>query len=252
MKNVIIFLLAIAIIYLISENYLTNEVDKTVAASELRDVVEVINQKESAQKSDLFETKNQSGGATSNLAPELKDMANNQPVNLPPNINGELCLINYDDADQDGCEINLALDIEDAIIKQHSGAVSSANALLILESINFSEVLNNLASRKVEHQSFEKESLYNSELNDYLNSHDDIIRSDGIFCGDTICAAEFSFENIDHMNDLSLKLLQSPEKGHVFLNFNIAAEGQGNKKARVLFLQNNTGGVVLKEKVQVE
>ncbi|NMP32728.1 hypothetical protein HII17_14290 [Thalassotalea sp. M1531] len=248
MKNVIIFLLAMVVIYLIYENYLTNEIDNTVSDSKLNAGLKVIVQKEKSQKPEPLAIKNRSFRENSNFAPELKGTSSNQSVNLLPKINSKLCLDDNGNAEQDGCEINLALNIESAIIDQHSGSVSSSDALSILESSNFSNVLNNLASRKVEHRSFENEILFNSELNGYLNNHDESIQSDGIFCGDTICAAEFSFEDIEHMNDLSMKLLQSPEKGHVFLNFNISADRQGNKIARVLFLQNNSGGVVLKEK----
>lgn len=259
MKNVIILVLTIAVIVLSYANYSDNNIKSTHAFDPSVVSNSAIQKRTSASENALSADNQESIVKTLPLVTEDASPHNLEPIvetepretegaapQKQPSVNS-LCLEVNELEQSAGCEINLALNIENEIIDAESGASDVSNVMQILKSKNFSDVLDNLSSNKSNEQSFVRETEYNNELNEYLNIHSEHVQSDGIFCGEALCAAEFKYNDINYLNNFNSNFLTTTAKGNSFLNFDLPKDQEGNNIARIVFLPENTGDVVFKK-----
>lgn len=146
----------------------------------------------------------------------------------------QMCIENNQAADK--CEVNLSLNIERLLINQETGSTNAEKTILLLESTNFSEVMNQLASTKYRQKAFDREAQYNSKLNDFLNTHYEHIQSDGIFCGESVCGIEFRYDDVSYINDFN----KNYAMGGSFTSFDVPDDEMGNKRARIIFTPEST------------
>ncbi|MFQ3195064.1 MAG: hypothetical protein ACI9N3_001898 [Colwellia sp.] len=185
-----------------------------------------------------------------NATPDNKARTTNSlSINVPITVNKasikkqKLCI--SDTVQDESCQVDLALNIEDALIDKITQKANLNEIIVILRSENFSDVSNNLANAKNSESAYERESIFNNQLNDYINSHSNHIQSNGVSCSDHLCIAEFTYNTVEDWDKFNVEYFSDKAKGNTFIGIVNNAKN-GLKEARVIFLPGNSNDVVQK------
>ncbi|WP_165381078.1 hypothetical protein [Pseudoalteromonas sp. CO325X] len=136
----------------------------------------------------------------------------------------------------ESCKIKGSLSIEKEIIDADLKLAKSKEISVLLSSTNFNEILQELAESKISSNFYKLEDQLNQQiLYDYVN-----IRTDGIFCGDQICAASIRYSNQDDWREFNKEFFSKNENlGNLFIK-------HFSNESRVLFLPNSESKAVIR------
>lgn len=161
-----------------------------------------------------------------------QDSYNNNHHNIPNDIKKKLCV-------NDNSTANCTVDTDIDYISQlttDDGKLLADKIGIILNSNNFQEVLNDLSTKKLSNESYEREFKYNDELTRIVSNSD--INSEGIYCGNSSCGMVISSNEMVNIDRFNKEFFADLEKGNLFIVQIPVAAGQAITQ-RIMFFPNN-------------
>lgn len=156
---------------------------------------------------------------------------------IPADIKQKLCQKSSNDS---ACAINLDSRYATAMLTEN-GEILAAEVTVILDSNNFNEVLTDLASKKIEEESFHQEANYNDKLAELTAKVD--VSSNGVSCDDNACGLIISGKDEMALNEFQKKFLAGSSTGNYFVSIHIN-ENEHVFENRILFFPGNTNPVI--------
>ena len=172
------------------------------------------------------------------LKDQLEDNLNQDNVAISIKENKSICIDN--DNIDDGCLIDTSLDLEARLFNKNTSNANLDLLAELLKSSNFLDASAHLSSLKTSDEAHNRESKFNNQINEFINTNATTIQTEGVFCGDEVCTASFTYESIDEWNDFYQNNFHDNEKGSMFIN-NKNDEQALSRTVKIVFLPNSKG-----------
>ncbi|MGL1959098.1 MAG: hypothetical protein OCD00_17500 [Colwellia sp.] len=239
MKNGIIFILSVTIIYL-GYNYFNKETHtEHINTKEHIDVKEDTENFTLSDKTKLNMHINSTPPSLTNDSTniEKKLSLDDGHSHIPQDIRIRIC---SSESKEPTCTINLNKNFEDELITS-TGQLNASEIGVVLSSNNFNEVIGHLAANKTSEQAFNRESKYIDQINTIGMNIGGIDQSN-IACDNSMCALSINVKNKDIFKQFKNNFFaQSDDKGNLFIQH--ITGGDTNIETRVLFFPDNKNGV---------
>lgn len=162
---------------------------------------------------------------------DLKTDSNNHHA-IPRDIKQRLCV---SDHYSEQCYINTEIDYVSQLSTKEGNLLADEIGV-VMNSDNFQELLNDLASRKVSNESYEREFKYNDQFTNSASNSS--IKSDGVYCGDSSCGMVIRANNMGDIEKFNKAFFSDLEKGNLFIVQMPFVAGE-NITQRIMFFPNN-------------
>lgn len=166
------------------------------------------------------------------------DKRSDDHSHIPSDIKADLCT---EKSEEHSCIINL-----DKNYKKHlvtgDGQLKQSEIAVVLASVNFDEVMDQIANSKTENHAFVRENKYIDLINTITNEVDGIA-SNKLACDETLCALSVSALNESSWAQFSKKFFSSyGGNGNIFIQK--SDYQQKGLDTRVMFFPDNNNAVV--------
>jgi hypothetical protein len=156
----------------------------------------------------------------------------NSHHDIPRDIKQRLCVSDHHSAQ---CYINTDIDYVSQLSTK-DGNLLADEIGVVMNSDNFQEMLNDLATRKVSNESYEREFKYSDQFTNSV-SHSSV-KSDGVYCGDSSCGMVIRSNNMGDIEKFNKAFFSDLEKGNLFIVQMPLVAGE-NITQRIMFFPNN-------------
>lgn len=146
-----------------------------------------------------------------------------------------------DDGEPTMCIVDVASPLDSVLIDEQ-GHLLAEEITAVLESINFKQELEKLASQKHTNLAIEREQTYQTQLR-ALSQDLNIVSSD-LYCSETICAMMMEYDAQGSNEEFYKAFFSQSKKGNVFVSQGLSQDAS-HVVERIMFFPGNNSAVIV-------